>query len=152
MLRRLIDYIIKPKYKIKVMLDEGAYMPTRAHEWDAGWDLRTPETIYIANDGWAEVDTGVHVQIPHGHVGLIMSKSGLNMKNGITTEGVVDSEYTGSIRVKLYAKHHFGTTIEKGQKITQLVIMPITRVDDMVVVKSFKRTERGNNGFGSTGK
>lgn len=81
---------------MKVFLDVGAYMPTYAHDVDAGMDLRTP----VAAHGDFTVDTGVHVQIPVGNVGFIKSKSGLNVNAGLTATGVVDALYDGSIRVK----------------------------------------------------
>lgn len=138
---------------LKVKLDKGAYMPERAHDIDAGFDLRTPETVYVASDGWAEVDTGVHVEIPAGYVGFLKSKSGLLMRNGIRTgEGVIDAGYTGSIVVKVYCKDHFGYTFAKGDKLTQLVILPIANVDGLELVDEFEETERGDNGFGSTGR
>ena len=95
---------------MKIMLDEGAKMPTRAHPYDAGLDLYAPEGdgSYCINacGGSCTIDTGVHVQIPEGCVGLVKSKSGLNVKHGLTCTGVIDSHYTGSITVKLY-NHHF---------------------------------------------
>lgn len=139
--------------QIKVKLDEGAYMPERAHETDAGWDLRTPIDARVYFGCPAVIDTGVHVAIPKGFVGMVKSKSGLNVNYGILTEGVIDADYTGSIKVKLYKNEDDGQTIvfDKGQKITQLVIMPIPEIE-MIQVDELENTERGNNGFGSTGK
>lgn len=136
--------------KIKVQLDEGAFMPVRAHKEDAGWDLRTPVNIDIDADGFAEIDTGVHVEIPVGYVGMVKSKSGLNVKHGITTEGVIDAGYTGSVRVKMYCKNKYGKIFTRGDKITQLVIMPIP-FTEMVQVDEIRGCERGDAGFGSTG-
>lgn len=143
--------------ELKVMLDPGAKMPTRAHEADAGLDLYSPidVTVFPRWKGGTKnsvvIDTGVHVAIPAGYVGMIKSKSGLNVKHGIISEGVIDSGYTGSIRVKLYNHGANVVEIKKGQKISQLVILPIiTPVP--VVVDSLDETERGNGGFGSTGK
>lgn len=142
----------KKELRIKFKLDEGAYAPEKAHEWDAGFDLRTPKVVTVAADGWAEVDTGIHVAIPKGYVGFLKSKSGLLMRNGIRTgEGVIDAGYTGSIVVKVYCKDHFGYTFAKGDKLTQLVILPIPEVE-MVHVEEIDGGERGDNGFGSTGK
>ena len=87
---------------MKIKLDPGAYMPERAHVLDAGLDLRTPVDVVIPAGGSAVVDTGVHVAIPMGYVGMLKSKSGLNIKNGITSEGVIDAGYTGAIVAKLY--------------------------------------------------
>lgn len=136
---------------IKVMLDPGAKMPTRAHETDAGYDLYSMEDIMILERGNHTFDTGVHVEIPRGYVGFIKSKSGLNVNYNITSEGVIDSGYTGSIRVKLYNNGDRPVRIRKEQKISQLVLLPII-TPDLELVDSLEDTERGAGGFGSTGK
>ena len=136
---------------MKVVLDPGAYMPEYAHETDAGADLRSPVSFGIMAGNSVTVDTGVHVEIPDGYVGMLKSKSGLNVKHSIVSEGVIDAGYTGSIRVKLY-NHGVGTyTVCKGDKITQLVIMPVHHAT-FELVDSLEATERGNGGFGSTGR
>lgn len=136
---------------MKVMLDEGAYMPTRAHRMDAGLDLYSPFDVMIMPRANAVIDTGVHVELPPGSVGFLKSKSGLNVQHGILGEGVIDAGYTGSIRVKLY--NHSGDTykIRRGDKITQLVILPVI-LPDLEQVDSLEDTDRGANGFGSTGR
>jgi len=138
--------------KINVMLDDGAYIPTRAHKSDAGLDLYTPIDFTLGSNCEIIIDTGVHVEIPDGYVGMIKSKSGLNVKASIRSEGVIDSGYTGSIVVKLYRDGSSGTFLKfnKGDKISQLVILPIA-TPEPVLVDCFKETERGSNGFGSTG-
>lgn len=87
---------------LRVRLDEGAYLPQRAHGTDAGLDLRTPVDAYVRAGGCTVIDTGVHIQLPPGMVGMLKSKSGLNVKDGIVSEGVIDEGYTGTILVKLY--------------------------------------------------
>lgn len=136
---------------MKVMLDEGAYMPTRAHSMDAGLDLYSPVDVMIMPRANAVIDTGVHVELPPGSVGFLKSKSGLNVKYGILGEGVIDAGYTGSIRVKLY--NHSGERyyIQRGDKITQLVILPVILLD-LKQVEMLEDTDRGANGFGSTGR
>ena len=136
---------------MKVKLDVGAYAPERAHRQDAGLDLRSPVGIMIPACGDVKIDTGVHVQIPYGQVGFLKSKSGLNVKYGITSEGVIDSGYTGSIMVKLYNNSGDDYFVQRGDKITQLVILPVV-LDDVEVVDEIQGFERGDNGFGSTGK
>ena len=137
---------------MKVKLDEGAIVPTRAHSTDAGLDLYSPKAHYIPFGDSAAIDTGVHVEIPAGYVGMIKSKSGLNVKRNLTSEGVIDAGYTGSIVVKLrnHSKNK-GYYVEKGDKISQLVILPII-TPEIELVDDLEETERGNNGFGSTGK
>ena len=137
--------------KIKVMLDDGAYMPERAHELDAGYDIRTPENFPVYARASHTIDTGVHVQIPKGYVGFLKSKSGLNVNYGITGEGVIDAGYTGSIKVKLYCNSRSGHAFLRGDKIIQLVVLPII-TPELEQVSSLEETERGNSGFGSTGR
>ena len=136
---------------LKVMLARGAKMPTRAHENDAGFDLYSPVDALIYNDDSVVIDTGVHVQIPPGYVGLVKSKSGLNVWHSVTSEGVIASGYTGSIRVKLYNHGRCAVSIARNQKISQLVIVPIA-TPELLLVDEFLQTERGDGGFGSTGK
>lgn len=137
--------------KMKVVLDEGAKMPTRAHEADAGYDLYSRENAVIYHGDSHRFDTGVHVQIPRGYAGLIVSKSGLNVRYGVQSEGLIDADYTGSITVKLYNHGNAAVRIEKGQKISQLVIIPII-TPELEQAESLEETERGDGGFGSSGK
>ena len=136
---------------LRVKLDEGAFMPERAHELDAGLDLRSPVERVIAPYNSETIHTGVHVQLPPGTVGMLKSKSGLNIKHGITSEGVIDEGYTGEIVVKVYNNGHNSFHISRGDKISQLVILPVLRPTPVQVDK-IEGGERGNNGFGSTGR
>lgn len=155
---------------MKIMLDKGAKLPTRAHPWDAGLDLYTPidctvppaRTVVPYNMmnigfkaetevGSLTMDTGVHVEIPEGYVGFIKSKSGLNVKYGLTADGVIDAHYTGSIAVKLYNHTHHEYQFKAGEKIAQLVILPCV-MPHIELVDSLEETDRGDCGFGSTGR
>ena len=136
---------------MKIKLDENAFMPTRAHETDAGLDLFSPVEVYVPPKGHATIDTGVHVELPKNTVGMVKSKSGLNVKYGLLSEGVIDVGYTGSIKVKLYNNSGYDYTVKEGDKISQLVIQPIL-TPELELVESLEETSRGNNGFGSTGK
>lgn len=136
---------------MKVKIDPGAIMPTRAHETDAGLDLYSPVRQVIRSNDWESINTGVHVAIPEGYVGMITSKSGLMAKEGITSRGTIDSGYVGSIRAVLFNHSKKDYIVQKGQKITQLVIMPII-TPELEVVEDLESTERGVGGFGSTGK
>lgn len=147
----LVELLPDETAKLKVMLDPGAYKPTRAHEADAGLDLYAMEAGTIPPCGSKKFDTGVHAMIPAGYVGLLTSKSGLMSKNEVTSRGTIDSGYVGSIRAILFNHSHQYVHIEKGQKITQLVILPII-TPEVEVVESLEDTERGSGGFGSTGK
>lgn len=136
--------------KINIMLDKGAILPTRAHKQDAGIDLYTPVDVTVYKSDSAVIDTGVHVEIPEGYAGVLISKSGLNVKNDITSTGLIDSGYTGSIVVKLYNHGNTISRFPKGSKISQLVIVPV-ETPIVQLVEEFAKTERGSNGFGSTG-
>lgn len=136
---------------MNIKLDPGAYMPERAHSADAGYDLRSPVKCRLYAGEAVVIDTGVHIQIPTGYVGMLKSKSGLNVKHDIVGEGVIDSGYTGSIRVKLYNHGAESYVIEVGDKISQLVILPII-TPELELVAELEETDRGSNGFGSTGR
>ena len=137
--------------QVRVQLDEGAYMPEKAHDLDAGFDLRTPEEVRVGYLGSAVIDTGVHIEIPRGYVGFLKSKSGLNVKHDLQGEGVIDAGYTGSIKVKLYNSGATTYLFAPGDKIIQMVLLPIPDVE-LLQVESLDETERGNGGFGSTGR
>lgn len=137
---------------MKVKLDLGAYMPERAHRTDAGLDLRAVKGQTILPGECAVFDTGVHVELPRGYYGKVESKSGLNTKHSIVScGGVIDEGYTGSIVVKLYNLGTEAHEFRAGDKIAQLVIMPYS-APDIELVAFLSDTERGNNGFGSTGR
>lgn len=138
--------------KIGVKCDNMAVKPTKAHDEDAGFDLYMPLDMFgiCRAHGSMEVDTGVHMVIPKGYCGVLVSKSGLNVKHNITSTGLIDSGFTGSIRVKLI--NHGNDTLEfkGGDKLTQIIILPVPDVE-LVEIEELPKTERGENGFGSTG-
>lgn len=136
---------------MKIKLDNGAKVPTRAHELDAGYDLYARYYTCVPAGGSALFDTGVHMEIPKGYVGFLKSKSGLNVKSGLLGEGVIDAGYTGSIVVKLYNHNTVDNYFYPGDKISQIVLLPIF-TPELEVVDELAETERGGNGFGSTGK
>ena len=136
---------------VNVMLDDGAKMPTRAHDLDAGYDIYARDTMVIPAYGSAVFDTGVHIQLPPQTVGFLKSKSGLNVLHGLTGEGVIDAGYTGSIRVKLYNNSDTLYVVNSGDKISQIVILPIL-TPTLKLATKFGATERGNDGFGSSGR
>lgn len=136
---------------MKIKLDPGAYMPTRAHTTDAGLDIYAREGQIVPARESAVFDTGVHIELPPQTVGFLKSKSGLNVNHGIVSEGVIDVGYTGSIRVKLYNHNGYDYAVRPGDKISQLVILPIL-TPELELVDVLEDTERGNNGFGSSGR
>lgn len=134
-----------------VKVDPLAYIPKRAHSDDAGFDLFSPKYDLIPAHNATIIDTGVHVKIPKGFAGLIVSKSGLNMKYGVTSDGLIDAGYTGSIKVKLYNHTNRSYEIRPMDKISQIVFIPIVE-PVLMEVDDLGETERGEDGFGSTGR
>lgn len=137
--------------KLKTVLEYDAIAPTRAYATDAGLDLyaRDDGTVYPYSQ--TLFDTGVHVMIPEGYVGFLKSKSGLNTKHGITSEGVIDAGYNGTIVVSLHNDTCNAYRVKKGDKITQLVILPIV-TPEIEICDTLDDTPRGTGGFGSTGR
>lgn len=135
---------------MKITLDNGAFAPERAHATDAGADLRTPYDFTLKAHSKENIDTGVHIQLPPNTVGMIKSKSGLHMKKHIKSEGVIDEGYTGSIIVGLANYSDQDYEFKRGDKITQLVVIPVDYVT-FEEVESLDESDRGDAGFGSTG-
>ena len=137
---------------MKVMLDDGAFEPIRAHDTDAGLDLRAKRSVRVPAHGSAVIPTGVHIELPEGTAGLMVSKSGLNVQHDITSTGLVDEGYTGEIMVKLYNHGEDSYQVNAGDKVSQLVVIPVL-YEPVERVESLEMdTERGSAGFGSTGK
>lgn len=149
-LTNLLALVAEPP-TLPVRLDEGAYLPQRAHDTDGGLDIRTPVDAYVRAGGSTVIDTGVHIQLPPCTVCMIKSKSGLNIKDGIVSEGVIDEGYTGSITVKLYNHGTEAKQFSRGDKITQLVVLPVLYVK-VEQAEEIQGGDRGDGGFGSTGR
>jgi len=136
---------------MKIVLDKDAIMPERAHKQDAGLDLFSPVDMMVKPRASALIDTGVHVEIQPFCVGFLRSKSGLMVNHQLTSDGTIDEGYTGSIRVMLINHSDWYYHISRGDKITQLVIVPVIR-PDIEIADRLDDTARGDNGFGSTGR
>ena len=136
---------------MNIILDNGAFKPEFAHKTDAGADLRSPVEAVVPAHGSVVIDTGVHVEIPEGYTIFLKSKSGLNVKHNLIGEGVVDSGFSGSIRVKLYNLGDTDYPVFRGDKIIQMVILPCVYCE-FTGVEEFADSERGDGGFGSTGR
>ena len=135
---------------MNIYVEKGAYVPERAHKTDAGLDIKSKETRFVLAHSSAIFHTGLHVQLPHGTAGLLVSKSGLNVKHGITSTGLIDEGYTGEIMVKLYNNSDESYLVQAGDKISQLVVIPV-KYEQIKVVEKLADTERSSHGFGSTG-
>ena len=136
---------------VRVTLDDGAHMPERAHPTDAGADLRCIEGFVVPPHGSVAFDTGVHIELPYGTVGMLKSKSGLNVKFRNVTEGVIDEGYTGSIQVCVYNHGDYPYEFQAGDKVTQLVVIPVFYAR-FVEVDEISGGDRGDSGFGSSGR
>lgn len=137
-----------------MILEYMGVEPSRAHQGDAGLDLYAQENALLHNGVSVLIDTATRVNIPDGYVGLLFGRSGLGAKHGVSpvnAVGVIDSGYTDSIKVAL-TKHTNGAyRVELGERIAQLVIVPIA-IPTLKRVRAFDLTERGENGFGSSGE
>jgi deoxyuridine 5''-triphosphate nucleotidohydrolase (dut) len=133
---------------------DEAVLPTRAHGGDAGLDLSACETVTIGAGERATVGTGLAVAIPEDHAGLVVPRSGLAMRHGLSivnAPGVIDTGYRGEVRVILLntdREHAF--TVEPGMRIAQLLVVP-ARLVEVVEVSELTETARGDGGFGSSG-
>jgi dUTP pyrophosphatase len=137
------------------LLSENARLPSRAHDGDAGLDLRAAEGTTIGPGKRASVGTGIAVEVPPGHAGLVLPRSGLAAKHGISlvnAPGLIDSGYRGEIRVLLLntdLQQPF--EIEPGNRIAQLLVTPIAEVEAAEAAE-LAFSARGDGGFGSTGR
>jgi dUTP pyrophosphatase len=136
-------------------LTETAAAPTRAHADDAGYDLRASEAAVLGPGGRASVGTGVAVAIPDGHAGLVLPRSGLAARHGISlvnAPGLIDAGYRGEVRVLLLnTDREASFEVAPGDRIAQLVIVR-HEAPELVEVASLDETARGAGGFGSTGR
>ena len=136
-------------------LNENAVLPTRAHEGDAGLDLYACESAHIGPGERWSVGTGVAVEIPEGHAGLVLPRSGLAKKSGIAlvnSPGLIDSGYRGEIRVLLLNTDPADLfRVAPGDRIAQLVITPIVLAEP-VEREALAESARGEGGFGSSGR
>jgi dUTP pyrophosphatase len=131
--------------------DDGS-LPEYASPGAAGADLRASEAIEIAPGGRAAVPTGVRLQIPPGHVGLVWPRSGLAVRHGIDTlAGVIDSDYRGEVRVVLVNHGDEPFRIAPGDRVAQLVVQRVERAA-FTATAGIDDTGRGEGGFGSTGR
>lgn len=137
--------------KMRVSLDDGALLPKRAYEFDAGLDLFSPVDFVVPAHGYAFVDIGVHVELPYGTRGHVCSKSGLNRFHGLTADGTVDQGYTNSIGVTVHNDDSEDYHFRRGDKVAQLVVEPIYR-PEIEVVDRIDGGDRGDNGYGSSGR
>jgi len=137
------------------ILSDGAILPSRAHEGDAGLDLYASEPAHIGPGERWQVATGIAVEIPEGHAGLVLPRSGIARRNGISlvnAPGLIDSGYRGELKVLLLNNDPAEVfRIKPGDRIAQLVVTPVVDTEP-VQVDALSESERGEGGFGSSGR
>ena len=135
-------------------LHDDAVLPSRAHDGDAGLDLTACESVTSGAGARATVGTGLAVEIPEGHAGLVAPRSGLALRHGLSivnAPGVIDAGYRGEVRVILLnTDREQSFTVEPGMRIAQLLVVPALVVD-VVEAGGLTETVRGESGFGSSG-
>lgn len=135
-------------------LDTRARLPTRAHPGDAGLDLYALKSAALEPGERASIATGIAVEIPPGHAGLVLPRSGLASRHGISVvnaPGLIDSDYRGEVRVLLLntdREHRF--ELSAGDRVAQLVVVAV-EIAEVVEVPTLSETVRGAGGFGSSG-
>jgi len=137
---------------VPTQLGAGAALPEYGSAAAAGADLRACEAVVIAPGARVAVATGVRLELPPGHVGLVWPRSGLALRHGIDTlAGVIDSDYRGEVKVVLVNHGDEAFAIAPGDRIAQLLVQRVERVG-FVAARQVATTERGSRGFGSTGR
>jgi dUTP diphosphatase len=134
-------------------LHEGATLPTRAYEGDAGLDLAACERVELGPGERAVVSTGLAVAIPEGHAGFVLPRSGLAVRHGIgvvNAPGLIDAGYRGELKAVLLNTDRDETfVVEPGMRIAQLVVVPVA-LPEPTEVTELPASERGEKGFGSS--
>ncbi len=137
------------------ILDEAATLPSRAHDGDAGLDLHSAQAAHIGPGERWQISTGLAVEIPEGHAGLVLPRSGLALRYGISlvnAPGLIDSGYRGEVGVLLLNNDPAEIfRVEPGDRIAQLVVIPVAGLSP-VVSDELAASERGEGGFGSSGR
>jgi len=137
-----------------VRLDGGLPLPAYAKPGDAGLDLRASEAVTLEPGERRLVPTGLAVAIPEGHAGFVLPRSGLAMHRGVTVlnaPGLIDSGYRGELKVLLINHGAEAVSIDRGERIAQLVVQPVARAR-LVEEERLPDSARGEGGFGSTGR
>lgn len=136
-------------------LNDLAKVPTRGSKYSAGYDLyaATDSTVYIPPHSTVKIGTGLAMDIPHGYFGAIFARSGIATKRGLrpaNCTGICDEDYKGEYIVALHNDSNELMSIEVGERIAQLIILPYQNLD-FIEVDELHETDRGKGGFGSTG-
>lgn len=136
---------------MRIQLDDDAFMPERSHPLDAGLDIKAMYSGKVPAGGSMSFRTGVHIELPPNTAGLFVSRSGLMIHHDITSTGLIDENFRGEIVVKLFNHGKKDYWVSEGDRIGQLVIMPVM-YEPLQVVEELSESDRGHAGFGSTGR
>lgn len=136
---------------MRVVVDRPEATPTRAHSTDAGLDLYAMHSGIVRAQSAATFNTGVRVELPPNTAGVLLPKSGLMTKRDILTFGVVDESYRGEILVHMFNCGLEDYFVHAGDKISQMLVIPVL-YEDVEIVDELSEGERGQQGFGSTGR
>ena len=154
-LRRMPEPVPQPEFLPIQRLRADAELPVRAHPWDAGLDLVAVEAVHLEPGGRGVVPTGIAVAIPHGWAGLVVPRSGLARRQGITltnSPGLIDAGYRGEVQVLVINHDAAAHTIAVGERIAQLVVVPVLVAGALEVDELPDSDGRGAGGFGSSGR
>ena len=146
--------LVQPVQVTLRVLDPGVSPPVAAHEGDAGLDLQARREAVLLPGERAAIPTGIAIAIPSGYAGLVLPRSGHARTSGIglvNSPGLIDSGYRGEIEVLLINHGHEAVTFQPGDRIAQLVIIAVPAID-WVPTESLPESDRGQAGFGSTGR
>jgi len=135
-------------------LDAALPLPAYARDGDAGLDLYAADTVTLAPGARALVPTGIALAIPPGYAGLVLPRSGLALRHGVTilnTPGLIDAGYRGEVKALLINHGPEPVTLNRGDRIAQLVVQRVEQAE-LVVVEDLGPSPRGTGGFGSTGR
>jgi dUTP pyrophosphatase len=139
---------------IRIALENENCEPYKGNRWDGGWDLRSNNPDITIEPGQkVKMYTGVKMEIPVRHIGMVVPRSGLGSKYRVglaNTVGIIDSDYRGEIIVNLVNNGEEPLTIKQFDRFCQIVVMPV-RIDTFRIVEQLQGTERGEDGFGSSG-
>jgi len=153
--RRMSDAVPQPEFMPVQRLRHDAQLPARAHPWDAGLDLVAVEAVHLEPGARGVVPTGIAVAIPEGWAGLVVPRSGLARRQGITltnSPGLIDAGYRGEVQVLVINHDAAAQTIAVGARIAQLVLVPVLMAQAVEVEMLPDSDGRGAGGFGSSGR
>lgn len=136
---------------MKVKLDSGAKLPTRAFKTDAGLDLYAMNGGLVRAHQAATFHTGTYVQLPKGTAGILMPKSGMMVHHNLLTFGIVDEGYQGEVLVHIFNCGMDDYVVHAGDKVSQMLIVPVL-YEPVEIVDEISGGDRGTSGFGSSGR